>query len=189
MSYSVEELVQMYRETKARAKEPMADSQYLRKNFLHEKLKEAIDGGLDQEAKSIKNILRGEAQRKTWQGIFRATKPRGIMRVTKVEVQEQDGSVIEHTTKEAVEDALINELTKRFGRAESAPICQGVLYGLLGTYTDTEAAVQILEGTFVPPPNSDPTTIVLLDEIARIWGKIGDGEVSITVTQDDYQHY
>jgi hypothetical protein len=61
MSYSVEELVQMYRETKARAKELMADSPYLRKNFLHMKLNEAIDSGLDQEAKNIKNILRGEA--------------------------------------------------------------------------------------------------------------------------------
>lgn len=185
----VAEIVQLYREAKERTKDLMAESPYLRKQFLYGKLNDAIDTGRDQEAKRIQEVLRNEAQRKMWQGIHRATKPRGLMSVTRVEVPQEDGSVIEHTTKETIEHALMSELSTRFGRAESAPICQGALFDLLGVYADTEAAIQILEGTFDPPPDSDARTVVLLKEIARIWQKIGEGEVSIAISQEDYQHY
>eukprot|EP00986_Skeletonema_menzelii_P020518 scaffold31443_cov531-Skeletonema_menzelii.AAC.1 len=49
--------------------------------------------------------------------------------------------------------------------------------------------MQILEGTFEPPAGTDAATIILLEEIARIWEKVGEGEVNIVVTQEDYQYY
>jgi len=186
----VDDVVHLYREAKERTKDLMAESPYLRKQFLHGQLNSAIDKEQDQEAKKrIQYVLRGEAQRKTWQGIHRATKPRGLLSVTRVEAQQDDGSVVEHTTKESIEHALMSELSTRFGRAESAPVYQGALFDLLGVYANTETAVHILEGTFEPPPDADARTIVLLTEISRIWQQIGEGKVSISISQEVYQHY
>ena len=189
LRYTVPELVKLYAATKERAVELMAASPYLRKQYLHQRLHDAIENGRDDEAKYVQNIIRGEAQRKVWQGIKRTVKGTSHAAVVRVEVPQADGSVIECTTKEAVEKAIMDELSTRFGRAESAPICQGALFDLLGVYADTNAAMQILEGTFEPPAGTDAATIILLEEIARIWEKVGEGEVNIVVTQEDYQYY
>ncbi|MGB0809178.1 MAG: reverse transcriptase domain-containing protein, partial [bacterium] len=154
-----------------------------------EKLNEAIANEREAEAVRVKAILRGEAQRKCWQGIKRATKAKEVMSVTRVEVVQDDGSVVEHTAKESIEEALKTELRTRFGRATSAPICQGALFELLGNFADTSAAVEILEGTFVPPPDTDPRTLLLFDEMASIWSRMGNGEISISVSQEDFQYY
>ena len=47
----------------------------------------------------------------------------------------------------------------------------------------------ILEGTFVPPPGTHPPTVILLEEIARIWEKMGEGEVDIVISKEDFQYY
>lgn len=189
MSLSVESLVQMYLESKEQARFYMSQSPWLRKKFLNDKKNEAIDQGNSQEANRVKEMLRTEAQRKTWQEIQRVTKPRGVLSVTRVEVANSNGSVTEYTTKDDIEKAVMEELSSRFGRASSAPICQGVLYDLLGTYADTDAAMQILEGTFAPPPDADGPILIILEEIARIWRLIGEGEVSVAISQEDYQYY
>jgi sentrin-specific protease 1 len=189
MRLSVTDLVEMYHNCKEQARHYMAQSPWLRKTFLNDKMNVAIDQGNSDEANRIKGMLKAEAQRKTWQDIQRVTKPRGMLSVTRVEVERQDGVVTEYVNKEEIEKAVMEELTSRFGRAGSAPICQGVLYDLLGTYADTDAAVQILEGTFTPPTDADGPTLIILEEIARIWQLMGDGEVNIVITQEDYQYY
>eukprot|EP00984_Skeletonema_dohrnii_P008234 scaffold3021_cov182-Skeletonema_dohrnii-CCMP3373.AAC.3 len=189
MRLSVADLVEMYHNCKEQARHYMAQSPWLRKTFLNDKMNVAIDQGNSEEANRIKGMLKAEAQRKTWQDIQRVTKPRGMLSVTRVEVERQDGVVTEYINKEEIEKAVMEELTSRFGRAGSAPICQGVLYDLLGTYADTEAAVQILEGTFTPPTDADGPTLIILEEIARIWQLMGEGEVSIVISQEDYQYY
>ena len=88
-----------------------------------------------------------------------------------------------------MERGLANSLSERFSCAESAPICQGALFELLGYSADTETAEEILEGTFIPPRDTDPATIIMLGEIARVWSKMGTGEVNITVSIEDFQYY
>ena len=68
-------------------------------------------------------------------------------------------------------------------------MCNGPLFELLGYNTDTEAGAQILEGTFVPPPGTDPATVINLQETARLWRLMGDGEVNIFITKEDFKHY
>ena len=185
----VSELVELFLATKAKTKEYMATSPFLRKQYLHQRLNDAIANGKDEEAKRIQATLLAEEQRKVWRNIKLTTKDHSQLSVLRVEIPQEDGGVIECATKETVETALMDELSTRFGRAESAPICQGVLFDLLGTYANTDAAVEILEGTFTPPTGTDPATKLLLEEIARIWTKIGDGEVSVVVSRDDFQYY
>jgi len=117
------------------------------------------------------------------------TKPNGVSVCTELDVPLPDGKVEKHLQREEIEPGIHGEITKCFLRADGAPICQGALYDLLGYSTDTETAEAILEGTFVPPPGTDGPTVIILEEIARIWKKIlGDGEVNIAITQVDYQH-
>ena len=47
----------------------------------------------------------------------------------------------------------------------------------------------ILEGTFIPPPETTAATRIILEEIARIWEKMGMGKVSIEISHEDYQYY
>ena len=60
---------------------------------------------------------------------------------------------------------------------------------LLGYHADWETAVEILEGLFEPPDNMDGPTLLLFEEMGRIWKKMEAGEVDIVVTADDFQHY
>ena len=63
-------------------------------------------------------------------------------------------------------------MSGRFSQADIAPICQGALFDLLGYSADTEVALAILEGTFVSPPGTTPTKIIILEDISRIWAKM-----------------
>ena len=108
---------------------------------------------------------------------------------TELDVPLPDGSVEKRLQKDEIESGIHDEISKRFARADGAPICQGALYDLLGYSADTKTAEEILEGTFIPPPGTDGPTIIILEEIARIWKKMGDGEVNVVITREDYQHY
>ena len=88
-----------------------------------------------------------------------------------------------------MERAIHNEISPRFSRAGSAPIYNGPLFELLGYNADTEAGMEILEGTFKPPRGTDPATVIILNEISRIWRLMGEGEVSIITTKEDFQYY
>jgi len=88
-----------------------------------------------------------------------------------------DGTVRECNTKKEVEQGIRDDISERFSRAASYPVCQGALFGLLGYSANMEAALEILAGTFVSPPGTTPTTIIILEEIARIWAQMEGGEV------------
>ena len=184
-----QELGDLYRECREHCKRLLAESPWLRKQYLSDKLSDAIAKANDEDAKRIQDIIKQEARAKSWAGIKMCTKPNGVSACTEIDVPQPDGSVAKMLKKEEIEDGIHEEIMKRFARADGAPICHGPLYDLLGYCADTEAAEQILEGTFVPPPGTDGPTLVILEEISRIWKKLGDGEVELTVTQEDYQHY
>ena len=53
----------------------------------------------------------------------------------------------------------------------------------MGYNANTEAGIEIPEGTCKPPTGTDPVTFVIFNEIARIWRLIRDGEISIIITK------
>ena len=108
---------------------------------------------------------------------------------TKVETTDKEGNKVECTNRETVEEVIHNKISLRFSRAKSAPMHNRPLFELLGYNADKEAGAQILEGKFVPLPGIDPARIIILSEIAWIWAKMGEGEVSIIITRKDFQHY
>jgi hypothetical protein len=70
-SMSASDLCKGYAACKERTKLYMADSPWMRKKFLTDKLMEAIESDRVEEAKIVKDLLRNEAQKKTWGGIHR----------------------------------------------------------------------------------------------------------------------
>ena len=156
---------------------------------MSEKLQEALKNKKDEEARRIKAMLRHEAERKQWQGIHRVTKRDRAGAVDRIEVLQPDGSVKVYTGKKECEQAIMKEITERFERAKSAPICQGALFDLLGYGANTETAIEILEGRFEAPEGTDDATLTLFEEIARIWKQMESGEVDIKVTKEDFQYY
>ena len=68
-------------------------------------------------------------------------------------------------------------------------MCQGALFELLGYGANTETGEEIRKGTFTPPPDTEPATLIILKDIARLWEIMGAGEIYITVSVEDFQHY
>ena len=156
----------------------------MRKQFLAVKLHEAEENGREEEANEIQAIMKGENQRRNWRSIDREMGKTRTPAPTMVETVVEDRKVTQHHTKDSVERAIHNEIGPRFSRAGSAPIYNGPLFKLLGCNADTEAGIEILEGTFKPPKGTDPATVIILNEILRIWRLMGDGEISIIITKE-----
>ena len=130
-----------------------------------------------------------EAQKKVWESIHRELNQTWNSSPTRVEIPMSDGTAKECNTKEEVKQGIGEEISGRFSQADIALICQRALFDLLGYSADMEAAFTILEGTFMPPPGITPTTMIILEEIETIWAKMGEGEVEIVVSIEDFQYY
>ena len=140
-----EELYFRYRECKERTKELMASSSWMRKQFMLAKLAEAVEQNKTEDAKRIKEVLKAEAHRKEWMGIHRVMGLERVGAILHVDVRQDDGTMKRMKSKRECERAIGEEIELRFGRAESAPVCQGALFRLLGYEIDTDTAIDILE--------------------------------------------
>ena len=147
----------------------------MRNQFLSTKLEDALANEKYEKVKAIKNILRGEAQRKTWAGIKIGLGHYRYPAPIVVEDILEDSTTRVCKDKQAVEGAIHREISLRFDRADSTPVCQGALFELLGYGANTETGEEILKGTFTPPPDTEPKTLIILKEIAHIWERMGAG--------------
>ena len=133
LSYSRPQLWEMYDECKKKCKKLLAESPWMRKQFLSQRLQMAIEEGKQQEANEIKSIIRGEHQRMTWRGINQGLGKKRTPAPTMVETVDEAGEVHQHRTKEDVEGAIHGELDARFDRASSAPIATAHFLNCSGT--------------------------------------------------------
>ena len=86
-SLEKEELYFRYKECRERTKELMANSAWMRKQFMSAKLSEAVEKNKTEEAKRIKEVLKSEAHRKEWMGIHRVTDLERAGAITQVDVK------------------------------------------------------------------------------------------------------
>ena len=77
----------MYRQCKASTKKLMAESPWMRKEFLSRLLQEAISDDKEEEATRIKGILCNKLQKKIWATIHRELKQSRAPSPTRIEVQ------------------------------------------------------------------------------------------------------
>ena len=183
MQYSASELVTMCKECRVSTKKLMTEFPWMRKEFLSTLLRNAMGDEKVEEATRMEEFLQNEAQRKIWVSIHRELNQTWNPIATKVEVPMGDGTTKKCNTKEEVEQGIRDEISERFSHADSSPTCQGALFSLLGYSVDTEVALATPKGTFVPHPGTTPSTMLILEEIERIWAKMGTGEV-----EEDFQY-
>ncbi len=104
---------------------------------------------------------------------------------TSVQVEDQSGAILEHTTKETVEDSIFSEVhNKRYTMAGEAPICNGELFKDFGHMANTPALKAVLDGPYIVPQDSDTATCELLAEIAAIRHIIPSILVDMFITPD-----
>ena len=114
-------------------------------------------------------------------------KPRGGQ-VLSVKVQVGDATE-KYDTEDGIFGAVSSHLAERFRLAFSAPCMKGKLFDDIGSIGDTTCAQQILDGTYVFPPDTDPATKFLLEEAGITYRKMSKEEVATYVTTEDFQDY
>ena len=81
--------------------------------------------------------------------------------VSKVEILNSDGSRSMITSKQEIEQACLEENHKKFQQTNNTPLKENPLYDIL-QIGETKAYEEILDGTFIPPLNTDKYTKELL---------------------------
>lgn len=114
-------------------------------------------------------IIQREKERSFWRRLNYTMGRRTGKSVTRVQVEEGNGSVYEVSTKREVEGTLFKEIHgKRFYLAEQAPICKGRLRGEFGYMADTPAGRAVLAGNYEYTEDFDEGTKELLEEVTRL---------------------
>lgn len=156
-----------------------------RKKHLLECSKDARAKGEEVAAEQILDIIQQEKNRSFWRKIrYTIGNARGRS-VSEVQVQENDGSVVEHTTPAAVQTAIWDQIhRKRFYLVEEAPICKGELRGEFGYLSVSPSAQAILNGTYLYPPDFDEDTKDICCECTRIRSHIPINSVHADVDEE-----
>jgi len=84
---------------------------------------------------------------------------------------------------------MFEENECRFQLKNNAPISQTKLIYQLGYIGDSTIAQQIMEGTFGIPDEINDATVLILEEIGRIDVKLSNGEITIDITKEEFQHF
>ena len=158
---------------------------YRRRHLLH-RAEVAREEGNEVGAKEILAMIARERQRDFWKSMKGAMQRQSGRSVQAVQVEQDDGEVLEHTNQAEIEEAIWTNIhRRRFFLAEEAPICQGTLRGEFGYSANTAASRAVLDGTYVGS-DIDPATQELFDACARIREIVPANSVSDRITGGDW---
>ena len=141
----------------------------------------------------IREIIRNEKLRSSWDRVGFATKPRrgGAPTAIRVRGTGADGKETSriYDSQPGVEANAPILLKDRFKLARDAPICSGQLFDDVGYLGDTKATRDILMGSYVFPPDTDPYTKLLCEEAHKIFISRSAAEIATRVSTDDFQYF
>jgi len=100
-----------------------------------------------------------------------------------------DGVAQDSQSQEETERFVFDETEFRFQLAADAPISKTKLLEQLGYLADTDIAQQLIEGKFDIPDDVDDATALILEEISSIGVKLTNGEISITITAEEFRYF
>ena len=178
------QLQTMYRSLNSFSK----DALHKRSTWLEELACARADtNGLSAE-QELRNLIHREHQRRNARMIKYTTRPSSLLGLSLLQVP-IDNDVVEITKKEDMESHLFAELAARFHQAKHTPFATPLLLSLVGPLGDTEAAQQILEGTFICPPEIDHWTQKLVPHLANI-PNISNArqEFNLVLTTSEHAH-
>jgi hypothetical protein len=110
--------------------------------------------------------------------------------VTSVQITRESGIVAELDAQEPVEEAIFAEVHgSRYILAQGAPIGRGKLFEDFGYLANTAAAEEVLNGSYLPPPNCNAATRDLFTEVGAIRQTIPPDSVSHIITPEQWKRY
>lgn len=158
----------------------------MRADFLRERSK---DETLSAEArKRAKTALRHERARDCNRRMKHVLKKNRANSVTTV-VSGEGPCYVEHTDKESVERAIMENNTTKFRLTENTPPMQDPLLSDLGYLADTDAAEQILAGTYECPEGVDEYTRDFLQCLQRPSQIEQDASIDTSISRSDFQDF
>jgi hypothetical protein len=164
------------------------NGKHYRRKHLNDCLARARDKDDSDKEREILAVIQREKDRSFWRRInYVMGKARnGSVRRVLVE-NDAEGTLTEFITKEAVEEAIFNNIHRmRFYLAEAAPACNGRLRGLFGYNAATVTAERILNGTYDYPDDFDQATRDICEECAIIRLKVPKDSMNLTITSNDW---
>jgi hypothetical protein len=103
--------------------------------------------------------------------------------------REELGKIIDIYEKEAMNTEIQVIIEQRFDLSMSTPITMTSLREPLGFLSDTKFAMQMLRGKVHIPFDVDATTTFVLDEIIRLFDKLHEGHIGITLGAEEFKYY
>jgi hypothetical protein len=100
-----------------------------------------------------------------------------------------DDDVIEVDTQDEVERRTMDECYNRFRLTEGTPPMMEPLRSKLGYLGTTDAARQILAGTYIPPPGVDAITREFLTALQATAPLDPSNRISCEITRHDFQQH
>jgi hypothetical protein len=136
-----------------------------RVTWLEELAEARAQSGNSSSEKELKVLLHRERQRKEARIIKFVIKPNKSFGLTQIQVSSASG-LVTINQKEEIEGCLQAELAARFHQASNTPFASPPLLQLIGPVGVSSASLEILNGTFVCPPEVDEWTRKLLPYLA-----------------------
>jgi hypothetical protein len=138
----------------------------------------------------IAAIIQRERQRAFWHRLNYITGKKWTRSATSIQVPEPSRLVMEFNTQEPVEEAILSKVHgSRYTLANKAPVCNGRLFEDFGYLATMPASKAVLDGTYLPPLDSDMATKELFDKIAAIRRIILKDSISPVITPVQWKRY
>ncbi len=164
------------------------DAPALRRQHLLDLIKAAEKNDDAVQAKAIMEILQQEAQKKTWRCINHSTCPPCGSNPLAIQV-ETPTSLTTYDTEESVFDNAMEHLSLRFRSAYTAPIFSSGLLDFIGCFSNTQYVLDILEGNYTFPPDTDKWTATILEKAYHTFVLLVDKKIDTTISVSNFQGY
>ena len=162
---TVQELAKQLYEANKVYKSKKKEAASLRRSFLDYLATALEQDGQGKKANIIKNLIKIEEQRATYRRLAVLSKKcNDNLSTTTVLVTLPSGRKVEISEKQEMENAIIAENTKKYHQCEnSCPFLTSPLTEVFGSFGETSASTQVMNGTFVAPVTENPLTQLFID--------------------------
>ena len=143
------------------------DSKQLRTTFIEALATSRAEKHGHDAANILRQMFTWEKQRHSARAIKNTLEQFHSGGVTKVAVKQPDDTTHEYTTKEAIEQACIDENQKKFSQTNDTPCMTRPLVSDIGYMGISDSCEKILANTYTCPPNSHPFAQEFFDQFKR----------------------
>jgi hypothetical protein len=106
-----------------------------------------------------------------------------------LEAHHSPSKVKTYDTEETIFEHAAEHLSLQFRLANSTLICSSTLLDNIGHLGNAQCTLNILDGSYAFPPDTNKWTIKILQEAHHTYILLNSGTIKTTVPLEDYQEY